>query len=176
MMKDLCNNSKHVPSWMMAVVLFVFGCVFISAGIVETSTFAQGKWKNTKYGFGVPAYFSNGSEYFYGDGPYSMQIYKHQNAEISYCGLLGNWAIDDSEFPGRGSVISRTATIRNITYRSRNGIFSGYTTDGRIYYMKKKVDSYNPNAAVRHAYFLAVIYPKSRQAEMEKVTKMISKW
>ena len=89
MKKDLSNNSKHAPSWMMAVVLFVFGCMFISAGIVETSTFAQGKWKNTKYGFGVPAYFSNGSEYFYGDGPYSMQIYKHQNAEISYCGHLG---------------------------------------------------------------------------------------
>lgn len=161
---------------MMAVVLFFFGFVFLSAGSIETNELAQSTWKNTKYGFWIPSYFSNGSEYFYGDGPYSMQIYKHKNAEISYCGLLGNWAIDDSEFPGRGSVISRTATIRNITYRGRNGIFSGYTTDGRIYYMKKKVDLYNPNAAVRHAYFLAVIYPKNRQAEMEKVTQMISKW
>ena len=54
-----------------------------------------------------------------------------------------------------------------------------HVTDGRIFYMKKKSQ---PNAvapeegfSICHSSFLAIIYPKSRQKEMDPVIQMINK-
>ena len=165
---------------MKKILLYLLAlCATASATTLETQATDQMTWKPTAYNFQVPAYFSDGTEYFYGDGPYSMVIYKHQDAQLSYCSLLGNWACDDEAFPVPGSVLAQNATIKNIVYHAKNGVFSGYTTDGRIFYMKKKSQ---PNAvapeegfSICHSSFLAIIYPKSRQKEMDPVIQMINK-
>ena len=165
---------------MKKILLYLLAlCATASATTHETQATDQMTWKPTTYNFQVPAYFSDGTEYFYGDGPYSMVIYKHQDAQLSYCSLLGNWACDDEAFPVPGSVLAQNATIKNIVYHAKNGVFSGYTTDGRIFYMKKKSQ---PNAvapeegfSICHSSFLAIIYPKSRQKEMDPVIQMINK-
>ena len=165
---------------MKKILLYLLAlCATASATTLETQATDQMSWKPTAYNFQVPAYFSDGTEYFYGDGPYSMVIYKHQDAQLSYCSLLGNWACDDEAFPVPGSVLAQNATIKNIVYHAKNGVFSGYTTDGRIFYMKKKSQ---PNAvapeegfSICHSSFLAIIYPKSRQKEMDPVIQMINK-
>ncbi len=153
-------------------------CTSASAATENTEGTDQMTWKQTSYNFQVPSYFSDGTD-FYGDGPYSMVIYKHQDAQLSYCSLLGAWACDDADFPGAGSVIAQDATIKNIVYKARNGVFSGYTTDGRIFYMKKKRQekaiAHEDGTSFCHSSFLAIIYPKSRQQEMDPVIQMINK-
>lgn len=85
---------------MKKILLYLLAlCATASATTLETQATDQMSWKPTAYNFQVPAYFSDGTEYFYGDGPYSMVIYKHQDAQLSYCSLLGNWACDDEAFP-----------------------------------------------------------------------------
>lgn len=154
-------------------------CTSASAATENTEGTNQMSWKQTSYNFQVPSYFSDGTEYFYGDGPYFMVIYKHQDAQLSYCSLLGAWACDDANFPGVGSVIAQDATIKNIVYKAKNGVFSGYTTDGRIFYMKKKRQekaiAHEDGPSFCHSSFLAIIYPKSRQKEMDPVIQMINK-
>ena len=175
----LLRNSK-VSLLVRITMVIALMIALTSAGRNESRMPIPMEWKQSGYDFKVPKYFSNGKEYFYEDGPYSFVIYKHKNAEISYCSLMGAWACDDDEFPSRNHAISNNVFIKSIAYKSANGVFSGYTTDGRIYYMKKKqnVNNLDPDAelSICHASYLAVIYPKSRQKEMSPVIDMISKW
>lgn len=178
-MRNLHHITVKPASWLVGVVLVAIACLTISAGIIDTQDIHQSTWKKTQYNFRIPTYFSDGTDYFYEDGPYSYVVYSHYDAEISYCSLIGAWACDDDEFPVRGSVISNHVAIKNITYKSKTGVFSGYTTDGRIYYLKKKrnIDVIGDDGtSVCHPSYLAIIYPKSRQTELDSVIKMISKW
>ena len=55
---------------MKKILLYLLAlCATASATTLETQATDQMTWKPTAYNFQVPAYFSDGTEYFYGDGP-----------------------------------------------------------------------------------------------------------
>lgn len=68
-------------------------------------------------------------------------------------------------------------TIKDITYQSeRHGIYSGYTTDGRIFYMKTVIyPSGDPNLT-GHMGTLTIVYPKSYQQSVEPIIKIVRNW
>jgi hypothetical protein len=58
----------------------------------------------------------------------------------------------------------------------RNGddsVFSGYASDGRIWYMKKKLTK---GGEVTHAKILVLLYPKSMQSDVEKLIEVVKRW
>lgn len=77
------------------------------------------------------------------------------------------------DIPSPGYNISETVCIKNVTYSSKHGIYSGYTNDGRIWYMKKVI--YNGGEVVSSK-LLVLIYPKSMQSEATPFINIIKNW
>ena len=68
---------------------------------------------------------------------FNAEVYSWNSVQIVNVGYLGAWSLIGEGYPTVNETIAYNITIKNITYRSeRNGIYSGYTTDGRIFYMK----------------------------------------
>lgn len=128
-------------------------------------------WVALSEGFSLPDFMNAPTETFVEDVPASVITYKYDDVELCYWPLLGNWAVRD--FPSEDCYVSSEATIRDITYKQESkGIYSGYTTDGRIYYLKIKV----MDDEVEHLKVLALIYPKAKQDSADKLIKSVQSW
>lgn len=134
-------------------------------------------WKKMSGGFKIPDFFTKDETFMTEDYLYWVDEYSFDNVIIGYCPTMGSWAVCD--FPVKGSELSRNATIKDITYDS-DPIFSGYTTDGRIYYMKKIVHidgcDEDGEGGVYHPSFLVTIYPKEYKKNVDKIVYMILNW
>ena len=91
--------------------------------------------------------------------------------QLCYWPLIGSGATLDIPSPGYN--ISETVCIKNVTYSSKHGIYSGYADDGRIWYMKKII--YNGGEVVSSK-LLVLIYPKSMQSEATPFINIIQNW
>ena len=132
------------------------------------------RWlRNTSgtYNFNYPDFMSL-SSYFMEDVPADVEVYSWQTVQLAYWPLLGAWAVDS--FAESGNWISNNAQISNVTYKlERKGIYSGYTTDGRIYYLKKKILD---GGEVPHATVLALIYTEDFRDHMDELTNLVMRW
>jgi hypothetical protein len=71
-------------------------------------------------------------------------------------------------------MLSSKAKIENITYKQpRLGVYSGYTTDGKVYYLKKKLIE---GGEVTHSTVLVLIYPQAYQNEVENLIDVVKDW
>lgn len=130
------------------------------------------KWVLNKDGnFSYPCCFSADEE-FIEDIPASVETYSYDDIELCYWPLLGFWATLTDYYPITGSFVGKNSTIKNITYTSRTGVYSGYTNDNRIYYMKMLISG----GEVNHAHTLALIYPKSKQNTVKRIIKEVQHW
>lgn len=130
------------------------------------------RWiRNKDYHFSYPQCFTK-SEEFVDDIPADVTTYEYEDIELCLWPLLGNWATFTDEYPVEGSVLSTDARISKTTYTSRTGIYSGYTDDGRIFYMKVLISG----GEVNHAHSLVLIYPKSRQDEVGSLINEVKDW
>lgn len=85
---------------------------------------------------------------------------------------LGAWAVTD--YPDTDSYLTEDVKVKNITYRNGDGtVFSGYTSDGRIWYMKKRRLE---GGEVIHAKVLVLIYPKESQPDVERFIGIVKGW
>ena len=132
---------------------------------------AQSSLVRTQYGFSIPSDWYGGNESWVIDVPGEVVTYSKGNELLCYWPLLGAWSVDD--YPEPGAYLSETVHIRNITYRSKTGVYSGYTTDGRIWYMKKNL---MVGREVTHSTVLVLIYPKAKQKQVEPLIKMVNHW
>jgi hypothetical protein len=115
--------------------------------------------------------FMKYTTYFVEEAPGSVEVFSWENVELAYWPLLGYWAVDFAE---KGTFVTKSATISNVTYKAiSKGIYSGYTSDGRIYYLKTKVLE---GGEVPHATVLALIYPQEFKACMDELTKIVLRW
>lgn len=129
-------------------------------------------WVALSEGFSLPDFMNTPTETYVEDVPAEVITYKYDDVELCYWPLLGNWAL--REFPSEGCYVSSEATIRDITYKQESkGIYSGYTSDGRIYYLKIKVTD---NEEIQHLIVLALIYPKAQQDAANKIIKSVQSW
>ena len=129
-------------------------------------------WVNTEYGFKFPNCMTPSSEIWVDDVPGSFQRWNYEDVCLACWPMLGAWSV--GEYPEKDSYLTEDVHVKSITYRGGNGeIFSGNTTDGRIWYMKKKLTK---GGEVIHAKILVLLYPKSMQSDVEKLIEVVKRW
>ena len=129
-------------------------------------------WLNTEYGFKFPNCMTPSNEIWVDDVPGSLYRWNYEDVCLAVWPMLGAWAVTD--YPAQDAYLTESVHVKSVTYSSGDGtVFSGYTTDGRIWYMKKVLLR---GGEVVHAKALVLIYPKSKQSEVEKLIGVVKAW
>jgi hypothetical protein len=129
-------------------------------------------WLNTEYGFKFPNCMTPSSEIWLDEVPGTLYRWNYEDVCLACWPLLGAWAV--GEYPEKDSYLTEDVKVANVTYREGNGeIFSGNTTDGRIWYMKKKLTK---GGEVTHAKILVLLYPKAMQSDVGKLIEVVKGW
>lgn len=129
-------------------------------------------WRKTTAGYKVPAFFSQ-RRIDVDDIPAMVVKNMSGKVEMNCWPLLGNWATFVANYPVQGSYLNDKVRIKRITYTSKTGVYSGYATDGRIFYMKLHIYS---GGEVAHASSLVLLYPKDYQKSVGKLIDVVCKW
>jgi hypothetical protein len=106
------------------------------------------------------------------------EIYSYSWNKVELCWFwAGAWATEDIFFV-KGEIAPDTR-IREITYSSGDinelsGSFlvSGYTTDGRMFYLNR----YIADGDIPHPNFLVLVYPEAFQKEVGPLIEIVRKW
>ena len=131
------------------------------------------KWSKDDYGFRYPAFMSEKTTYM-NDMVADVTVYSYGPVSLCLWPMIGSWATSSDAYPVKGSILCPDAKIASITYQAkRSDIHSGYTDDGRIYYLKRRMIE---GEAVIHAQVLVLIYPKDYQEQVESLIKEVQKW
>ena len=114
-------------------------------------------WKSTEFGFRCMANMIQ-KEIFEENVPTIFYVYVNAVSELSYS-TMGSWAVTD--FPAVEQYIAPGTTIANITYKNvKKHIYSGYASDGRIFYLKTRVLD---GGEVNHLAVLCLLYEKNAE-------------
>lgn len=114
-------------------------------------------WKSTEFGFRCMANMIY-KEIFEDNVPTTFYVYVNAVSELSYS-VMGAWAVMD--FPAVEQYIAPGITIANITYKNvKKHIYSGYASDGRIFYLKTRVLD---GGEVNHLAVLCLLYEKNAE-------------
>ena len=132
----------------------------------------EAKWIKSEENFKYPDIMQR-FEFYDKDVPTTFEIYSCKDVILSFC-FLGAWASSDEFFPVPGNVISQNCIIADLAYNFKSEIFSGHTTDGRIFYLKRIVGW--PGEAIPHPYILALIYPPEYQDAVKPLIEIVRKW
>lgn len=132
------------------------------------------KWiKNNEFNFLYPSCFESPKTTEMDDMSADVITYKFQSIELCLWPLIGAWATVNENYPEKGCYVSSIQTIDTITYNSRNNIFSGYTNNGNIFYLKRLITD---DDIAPHAHVLCLIYPKECQKAVEPIISQIKNW
>ena len=124
-------------------------------------------------GFSYPSFMTR-SERAITDVPATVNTYTWKKLELGYWPLIGSWAVSNDNFPVKGNYLTEDDFVEDVTYKAEEkGIFSGHTDDGRIFYMKKKI---NRAGEVNHVAVLVIVYPEENQADVQRFIEMIKEW
>ena len=124
-------------------------------------------------GFSYPSFMTR-SERAITDVPATVNTYTWKKVELGYWPLIGTWAVSNDNFPVKGNYLTEDDFVEDVTYKAEEkGIFSGHTDDGRIFYMKKKI---NRGGEVNHVAVLVVVYPEENQSDVQRFIEMIKEW
>lgn len=132
----------------------------------------EAKWIKSEENFKYPDIMQR-FEFYDKDVPTTFELYSWKDVILSFC-FLGAWASSDEFFPVPGNVISQNCIIADLAYNFKSEIFSGHTTDGRIFYLKRIVGW--PGEAIPHPYILALIYPPEYQDAVKPLIEIVRKW
>ena len=124
-------------------------------------------------GFSYPSFMTR-SERAITDVPATVNTYTWKKLELGYWPLIGSWAVSNDNFPVKGNYLTEDDFVEDVTYKAEEkGIFSGHTDDGRIFYMKKKI---NRAGEVNHVAVLVIVYPEENQTDVQRFIEMIKEW
>ena len=133
---------------------------------------SKATWVNTEYGFKFPNCMTPSSEIWVDEVPAFLYRWNYEDVCLACWPLLGTWAV--IEYPETGSYLTEDVHVKNITYQNGDDtVFSGYATDGRIWYMKKKLTK---GGEVTHAKILVLLYPKAMQSDVTKLIEIVKGW
>jgi len=131
------------------------------------------EWEPADGGFQYPK-FMRRSENFIADIPASVKSFSWKNVDLCYWPLIGAWAVNNESFPSKSCYVTASDQVEDIAYKAESkGIFSGHTTDGRVFYLKKCLSE---GDAVRHVMVLAIVYPEELQNDVQPFVDMILNW
>lgn len=124
-------------------------------------------------GFSYPSFMTR-SERAITDVPATVNTYTWKKLELGYWPLIGSWAVSNDNFPVKGNYLTEDDFVEDVTYKAEEkGIFSGHTDDGRIFYLKKKI---NREGEVNHVGVLVIVYPEENQTDVQRFIEMIKEW
>ena len=124
-------------------------------------------------GFSYPSFMTR-SERAITDVPATVNTYTWKKLELGYWPLIGSWAVSNDNFPVKGNYLTEDDFVEDVTYKAEDkGIFSGHTDDGRIFYLKKKI---NREGEVNHVAVLVIVYPEENQTDVQRFIEMIKEW
>lgn len=103
---------------------------------------------------------------------YFFKVFKYEEISIIRGFSFSNALCFDDEFPIAGTQLDNKCRILRITYYSKKGIFSGHTTDGRIFYLKKRINLDD----CPHPLFYGIIYPKRYGDAIKIIINHIKDW
>ena len=133
---------------------------------------AKAKWRETPMKFSYPDCLGP-SQLYDDDVPALYHLYSWHKVVLGYT-ELGSWAVSEGDYPGPKYPILGAILVKNITYVHKGkGIYSGFTTDGRVFYMKCKPTE---GGMVTHLQVLALVYPKSFQKSLDILINQIANW
>jgi hypothetical protein len=133
---------------------------------------AKTKWRETPMKFSYPDCLGP-SQLYDDDVPALYHLYSWHKVVLGYT-ELGSWAVSEGDYPGPKYPILGAILVKNITYVHKGkGIYSGFTTDGRVFYMKCKPTE---GGMVTHLQVLALVYPKSFQKSLDILINQIANW
>lgn len=131
------------------------------------------QWTDSEEGFKVPDIMQR-SEFFDENIPTTFVTYSWEKVILSHC-FLGVWASSDEEFPIHGSVIAPNRIIEDVTHQQNSdGLFSGHTTNGDLFYLKRIIGS--PGEEIPHPRVLVLIYPEDFQEAVQPIIEVIKEW
>ena len=129
-------------------------------------------WYDTGYGFQLPNIMTPSIEIWVEEVPGSVYRWTYEDICLACWPMLGAWAVSD--YPDVDSYLTEDVKVKNVTYHNSDGtINSGYTSDGRVWYMKKRLLE---GGEVVHAKVLVLIYPKAMQSDVEKLIEVVKGW
>lgn len=168
---DFCTMEAHIANDGKTVVIERIKWDTIGSQSVST-LIDNATWYSTDYGFKMPNFMTPSTDIFVEDVPASFQRWTYDDICVACWPDLGSWAVTD--YPTPSQYLTEDVLINNVTYQSgSNTIFSGYTNDGRIWYMKKKISS---GRAVDNVKSLVLIYPKSKQTDIKRLIDVVKGW
>ena len=173
------HGDRYIDCWIISAHVAQDGIVEIEAVTwddAKEETFAdllnKATWVNTEFGFKFPNCMSPSSEIWVDEVPGSLYRWNYEDVCLVCWPLLGAWAV--GEYPEKDSYLTEDVHVKSITYRNGDdSVFSGYASDGRIWYMKKKLTK---GGEVIHAKILVLLYPKSMQSDVEKLIEVVKRW
>ena len=164
---------------LLLALLFVLGASVLLAQQSNRSDeerfaveMAKAKWCETPMKFSYPDCLGP-SQLYNDDVPALYHLYSWHKVVLGYT-ELGSWAVSEDDYPGPKYPILGAILVKNITYVHKGkGIYSGFTTDGRVFYMKCKPTE---GGMVTHLQVLALVYPKSFQKSLDILINQIANW
>ncbi len=103
--------------------------------------------------------------------PTSFEIYENEKSQLSHF-VLGSWATNG--FPQVGDYIAPGISIARITYTSKNRVIcSGYSSNGKVFYMKTVIDD---SGAVDQVWVLCLLHKEADRDANKQLTLMVRDW
>lgn len=162
---------KHLTKLILALALLFAGTSVAGAaapkkkgGYTPTGFAVRLKnatWVTSDMGFKRPSFM----KFYQGDEEQDCMFFYQYSwgpVQLVYA-FLGNWATQNCTYPVVGKWVAEGVYIKRITYATRNKNFcSGYTNDGRIFYLHRICMDEIP-----HAYIYGI-------SSIPKATKRVS--
>lgn len=168
--KGVTSRSEGNDTSMVAEPTHIDSLKDKTSGVVEEKNEEQPndiEWKDSKCGFRYLSGMSYKEEYE-DEVPAYFSLYTNSYSELSYS-YMGAWAVFD--FPEVGHYVAPGVTIAKITYKNaKRHVYSGYVSDGRIFYLKTHVDD---NGEVSHLQVLTLLYNSSDKSRNEILVKEV---
>lgn len=120
----------------------------------------------------IPSFFTKADTLQPEDFFYELDLYNYKEICVFWGVSSSNALCFDDEFPSEGTLLDYKTSISRITYYSKRGIFSGFTSDGRVFYMKKRI----LKDVCPHPIFYGIIYPKSYNDAVKIIINHIKDW
>ncbi len=99
--------------------------------------------------------------------------YYYEDVVLNYFYNIPPWAAFDDDYPQKGLYLGENEFVKEITYNSGKNVFSGYTTMGNIFYLKKNYHTVAEDFLWIHV--LVLIYPKEKQSDVKKLIDIVRK-
>lgn len=152
----------------------------------------QCEWHDDGWGAMIPSFFKTHYFRMVEEAPGVVDVWEFGDIKICTWYGLGFWAAVEGDYPvGKDHQVylSDSQFASSVTYQSKEEnhyfpdgfpnysyqIFSGYTRDGMVYYLKRHSYTWNRDFGP-HVNVIVLIYPKTLQRQVKPLINRVRNW